>query len=134
MFTARTTRALGVALAGLATAACSDPGRTFEFPPTDVVYEGDLIRIRAAPGLEPCGGTGRSMEAMLQLLIADTGLGDLESPIDVYWLNPQDVRASSSTTKLRCSTPEHPRTLPNTRESPATAAGVRGARPAPRVR
>ncbi len=55
MFAARMMCLLAVAVAGLATAACSEPGTTFEFPPTDVVYEGDQIRIRAASGLEPCG-------------------------------------------------------------------------------
>ncbi len=91
VFAARMMFLLQAVVAGLATAACSDPGATFGFPPTDVVYEGDLIRIRAAPGLEPCGGTGRSMEAMLSLLISETELGDLESPIDVYWLNLEQV-------------------------------------------
>ncbi len=31
------------------------------------------------------------MEEMLSFLIAETGLGDLESPLDVYWLNPDQV-------------------------------------------
>jgi len=80
-----------LAVLGLSSAACIEP-EAFEFPPTDVVYEGDLIRIRAAPGLEPCGGTGRSMEAMLSLLITETGLGGLESPLEVYWLRGDDVQ------------------------------------------
>lgn len=80
-----------VAAVGL-TAACSDPGAAFEFPPTDIVYDGDLIRIRAAPGFEPCAGAGPSMEAMLSFLIEDTGLGGLDEPIDVYWLEEEDVQ------------------------------------------
>lgn len=79
-------------VAAVALVSCSDAGPGFEFPPTDVVYEGDLIRIRAAPGLEPCAGTGRSMEQMLSFLIAETGLGGLERPIDVYWLDNDDVQ------------------------------------------
>lgn len=104
MVAGRTRLLCAVAAVG-STVACSDPGAAFEFPPTDVVYEGDLVRIRAAPGLEPCSGTGRSMEGMLSFLSSETGLGGLDSPIDVYWLDVDDVQelCKAGPEIVRCS-------------------------------
>lgn len=71
---------------------CTDEAAELDLPPTELVFDGDQLRIHAAPGLTPCLGTGPAMEEMLGFLARETGLGPLDDPIDLYWLEGDDVQ------------------------------------------
>ncbi len=83
---------VGIGLALLGALGCHES--EFELPPTRVVHEGAAVRLHAAEGLEVCGGTGLSMERTMAFLEAELGLGQVATPIDVYALELEDVRAA----------------------------------------
>lgn len=76
--------------------ACTEP-ESFAFPSTRVVYDSELLRIHAAPGLEPCAGTGSSMDRTLEFFARESGLPVLEEPLDLYWLPDEEVQAVCQT-------------------------------------
>lgn len=72
-------------------AGCEEP-LTPLFPPTALVYESDSLRIHAFAGLDPCAGTGPSMERALHAFAEECGLPELDDPIELYWLPEEQVR------------------------------------------
>jgi hypothetical protein len=60
-------------------------------PETDVVYEGAQVRLQTRPGLEVCAGNGPSMDRMVEFFGRETALGNLDAPVDVYLLEPDEV-------------------------------------------
>ena len=79
-----------LALLAAVSTACA-PEQTIDLPPTEVVYEGDQVRLHAVADLTVCGGNGAAMDAMLAYLADESGLGLLETPIDAYLLTPEQV-------------------------------------------
>jgi hypothetical protein len=62
-----------------------------QLPDTEQVYDGAQVRLLATAESAVCKGTGPSMETMVSFLGRETELGDLDKPIDVYFLSEEQV-------------------------------------------
>ena len=67
------------------------PGNGIPLPETEQVYDGPLVRLHATDERDVCNGTGPSMEAMLSFLARETELGDLDQPVEVYFMSEEQV-------------------------------------------
>ena len=70
------------------------PDLGVQLPDTEQVYAGPQVRLHTTGESDVCEGTGPSMEAMLSFLGRETELGDLDQPIDVYFLSEAQVTES----------------------------------------
>ena len=72
-----------VLLVGLLT-SCAEDG--LDLPPTELVYESDLTRLRAEPGMPLCADTGLRMDQQARFIAETLDMGDISSPMSFYWL------------------------------------------------
>ena len=67
-------------------ASCAEDDRRLNLPPTEGVYESELTRLRAEPGLPLCAGTGPRMDQQARFIAETLDMGDISSPLSFYWL------------------------------------------------
>ena len=67
------------------------PDVGIQLPDTELRYDGAQVRLHVADSRPVCDGTGPSMESMLSFLGAETELGDLEEPVDVYLVSQEQA-------------------------------------------